>query len=58
MLSSTELQTVAENTSYSIREVLLAILKSKFDDASTLGGLNEAIVMLNKWKVTNNQTVS
>lgn len=55
MLSSTELslQMVAENTSYSSREVLLAILKSRLHDASkTSGGLNEAIEMLNKWEVT------
>jgi len=45
MLSSTELN---------CKRFLLAILKSRFHDASTLGGLNEAIVMLNKWKVTNN----
>jgi len=40
------------STELNCKRFLLAILKSRFHDASTLGGLNEAIVMLNKWKVT------
>lgn len=50
---------VTENTSCSSREVLLAILKSRFHDASkTSDVLNEAIEMLNKWEVTNNHILS